>query len=83
MTFQDICNEYAAHSYIRRSVWPEHEFIQLMRTKPAIRRVKFNCVTTNDVTQYKNETMIMTLQENITIGAEDLSADDWIDIDNC
>ena len=82
MTFQEIFDKYAAHSYIRRSVWPQHEFIQLMRTKPSIRRVKFEPIS-SDAKEYAREPMIITLQEHITLGAEDLSADDWIDIEDC
>lgn len=81
MIFQKIFDKYAAHSYIRRSVWPEHEFIQWRRMKPTIRRVKFNIVSVTS--EYNNEPMIMTLQENVMLGAEDLSATDWIDIEDC
>ncbi len=80
MTFQEIFDKYAAHSYIRRSVWPQHEFIQWMRTKPTIRRVKFNIVS---VASEYNDELIITIQENVRLGAEDLSATDWIDIEDC
>ena len=83
MIFKEIFDKYAAHSYIRRSVWPQHEFIQWMRTKPIMRRVKFVPIN-SDVKEYAREPMIITtLQEYVTLGAEDLSADDWIDIEDC
>jgi len=36
----------------------------------------------SDAKEYSKEPMIMTLQEHITLGAEDLSADDWFDIED-
>jgi len=71
MTFPDIFEKFKNHSYIRRESWEENSFIQLRNTKPLIRLVTFEIV--------KSPYMI---SDDIGLSAEDLLAEDWIDIED-
>lgn len=72
MTFPEIFDNFKNHSYIRRKSWSEHTFVQYRHTVPLIRLVRFD----------SNKSVIDTLDNDIRFTAEDLLADDWIDIDN-
>lgn len=74
MTFVEIFENFKNHSYIRRESWSEDVFIQLRST--LIRLVMF---ATADTSKMKT---INTLNNDVRLSAEDLIADDWIDIDN-
>ena len=77
MTFPEIFEKFKNHSYIRRKSWTEDIFIQLRITVPFIRLVMF---ATSDTPNMK---AINTLNSDMHLNAEDLLADDWIDIDDC
>ena len=77
MTFPEIFEKFKNHSYIRRKSWTENIFIQLRITEPLIRLVMF---ATSDTPNMK---AINTLNSDMHLNAEDLLADDWIDIDDC
>ena len=71
MTFPEIFEQFKNHSYIRRESWEENSFIQLRNTKPLIRLVTFEIG--------KSPYMI---SDDIGLSAEDLLAEDWIDIED-
>lgn len=71
MTFPEIFENFKNHSYIRRESWEKNSFIQLRNTKPLIRLVTFEIG--------KSPYMI---SDDIGLSAEDLLADDWIDIED-
>lgn len=76
MTFSEIFENFKNHSYIRRECWSEDVFIQLRNTATLIRLVEF---ATADTPKMK---AINTLNNDVRLSAEDLIADDWIDIDD-
>ena len=76
MKFTEIFEEFKNHSYIRRKSWSEDTFVQLRSTANLIRLVMF---ATADTSKMK---AINTLNNDIRLTAEDLLADDWIDIDD-
>ena len=71
MTFPEIFENFKNHSYIRRESWEENSFIQLRNTEPLIRLVTFEIG--------KSPYMI---SDDIGLSAEDLLAEDWIDIED-
>jgi len=71
MTFLEIFEEFKSHSYIRRASWSKNTFVQLRSTANLIRLVYFEMGKTPD-----------TLDNDVRLTAEDLLADDWIDIDD-
>ena len=77
MTFPEIFDKFKNHDYIRRECWSKDLFIQYRSTAPLIRMVMF---ATADTSKMK---AINTLDNDIRISAEDLLANDWIDIENC
>jgi len=92
MTFTEIFENFKNHSYIRRECWSEDVFIQLRNTAKLIRKVIFKLCENND---FQSEIMyesyrkmnklpkkIVMLDDDIKLSAEDLIADDWIDIDD-
>ena len=76
MTFVEIFEKFKNHSYIRRESWSEHTFVQLRRTTTLIRLVMFATADT------PNMNAINTLNNDIRLSAEDLLADDWVDIED-
>lgn len=76
MTFVEIFENFKNHSYIRREGWSEDVFIQLRNTTTLIRLVMF---VTDNTTKMK---AINILNNDVRLSAEDLIADDWIDIDD-
>ena len=91
MTFIEIFDKFKNHSYIRRESWSKDVFIQYRHTAQLIRLIKFeelpndlNTViglTRERVNQHVKQ--IVLLDNDIRITAEDLFAEDWIDIENC
>lgn len=92
MTFPEIFENFKNHSYIRRESWDEDVFIQLRNTVKLIRKVVFKLCENND---FQSEIIyesyrkmnrlpkkIVMLNDDIKLSAEDLIADDWIDIDD-
>lgn len=77
MTFPEIFKNFKNHSYIRRRSWPEHVFIQYRHSTPLIRMIRFVTGSVED----PHKLSIDTLDNDIKLTAEDLFADDWIDID--
>lgn len=77
MTFPEIFENFKNHSYIRRKRWSKDVFVQLRHTATLIRLIMFE---TTDISKMKT---INTLNNDIKLSAEDLIADDWIDIDDC
>lgn len=77
MTFPEIFDNFKNHSYIRRKSWSEHIFVQYRYSAPLIRLVRFSISTIED----SRKSAIYTLNNDIRLTAEDLLADDWIDID--
>lgn len=71
MTFPEIFENFKNHSYIRRKSWSEDTFVQLRHTAVFIRLVKFEIGKSPE-----------TLNNDIRLSAEDMIADDWIDIDD-
>lgn len=71
MTFPEIFENFKKHSYIRRKSWSKDVFVQLRHTAVLIRLVKFEIEKSPE-----------TLDNDIRLSAEDLIADDWIDIDD-
>jgi hypothetical protein len=71
MSFPEIFEKFRSHSYIRRESWSEDTFIQLRSTTNLIRLVYFEMGKTPD-----------TLDNDVRLTAEDLLADDWLDIDD-
>ena len=76
MTFVEIFEKFKNHSYIRRESWSENTFIQLRRTTTLIRLAMFATADT------PNMNAINTLNNDIRLSAEDLLADDWVDIED-
>ena len=76
MTFVEIFEKFTNHSYIRRESWSEHTFVQLRRTTTLIRLVMFATADTPKMNA------INTLNNDIRLSAEDLLADDWVDIED-
>ena len=76
MKFIEIFDKFESHSYIRRESWSDDTFIQLRSTTNLIRLVMF---ATADTLKMK---AINTLNNDIRLTAEDLLADDWIDIED-
>ena len=92
MTFPEIFEQFKSHSYIRRESWNEDVFIQLRNTVKVIRKVIFKLCENND---FQSEIMyesyrkmnklpkkIVMLNDDIKLSAEDLLADDWVDIED-
>ena len=77
MTFPEIFENFKNHSYIRRESWSPNVFIQFRHSAPLIRLVMF---ATSNESKMK---AINTLDYDTRISAEDLFAEDWIDIENC
>lgn len=77
MKFTEIFDKFESHSYIRRESWSEDTFVQLRSTANLIRLVMF---ATADTSKMK---AINTLNNDIRLTAEDLLADDWVDIEDC
>ena len=77
MTFSEIFENLKNHSYIRRQSWSPDIFIQYRSTVPLIRMVMF---ATTDTSKMK---AINTIDNDVRISAEDMMANDWIDIENC
>ena len=71
MTFPEIFEQFKNHSYIRRESWSNDTFIQLRSTTTLIRLVVFEVGKTPE-----------TLDNDIRLSAEDLLAEDWIDIED-
>ena len=71
MKFIEIFEEFKNHSYIRRESWSKNTFVQLRSTANLIRLVYFEMGKTPD-----------TLDNDVRLTAEDLLADDWIDIED-
>ena len=71
MTFPEIFEQFKSHSYIRRESWSEDTFVQLRNTATLIRLVVFEVGKTPH-----------TLDNDVRLTAEDLLADDWIDIED-
>ena len=71
MTFPEIFEQFKSHSYIRRKSWSDDTFVQLRSTATLIRLVNFKIGETPK-----------TLNNDIRLTAEDLLADDWIDIED-
>ena len=71
MTFPEIFENFKNHSYIRREIWRKDVFIQLRHTTVLIRLVNF-----------ESGKCPKTLNNDTHLTAEDLIADDWIDIDD-
>jgi hypothetical protein len=71
MKFTEIFNKFESHSYIRRESWSEDTFIQLRSTANLIRLVNFEIGKTP-----------YTLDNDVRLTAEDLLADDWLDIED-
>ena len=71
MTFPDIFDNFKNHSYIRRESWNKDVFIQLRHTAQLIRMVVFEVGKTPQL-----------LNNDCRISAEDLLAEDWIDIED-
>ena len=71
MTFSEIFEKFKSHSYIRRTSWSNNTFVQLRNTANLIQLVYFEMGKTPD-----------TLDNDVRLTAEDLLADDWIDIDD-
>ena len=92
MTFTEIFENFKNHSYIRRKCWNEDVFIQLRNTTKLIRKVIFKLYENNDFQSeiiyesYKKMNKlpkkIVMLNDDIKLSAEDLIADDWIDIED-
>jgi hypothetical protein len=76
MTFVEIFEKFKNHSYIRRESWSENTFIQLRHTANLIRFVMFATADT------PNMKAINVLNNDIRLSADDLLADDWVDIDD-
>ena len=74
MIFTEIFETFKNHSYISRECWSKDVFIQLRNTATLIRLVEF---ITTDTSKMKE---INTLNNDVRLSAEDLIADDWIDI---
>jgi len=77
MTFTEIFENFKKHSYIRRESWSENTFIQLRRT--VVNQIRFVMFATADTTNMK---VINVLNNDIRLSADDLLADDWVDIDD-
>lgn len=71
MTFPEIFEQFKSHSYIRRKSWSDNTFVQLRNNVQFIRLVNFEIG--------KNP---YTLDNDVRLTAEDLIADDWIDIED-
>ena len=76
MTFVKIFEKFKNHSYIRRESWSEHTFVQLRRTTTLFRLVMFATADTPKMNA------VNTLNNDIGLSADDLLADDWIDIED-
>ena len=76
MTFVEIFEKFKNHSYIRREKWNEHAFVQLRRNTTLIRLVIFATADTPKMNA------ITTLNNDIRLSAEELLADDWVDIED-
>ncbi len=71
MTFPEIFEQFKSHSYIRRASWSDNIFVQLKSTSILIRLVNFEIGKTPH-----------TLDNDVRLTAEDLIADDWLDIED-
>ena len=76
MTFPEIFKNFKNHCYIRRKSWSEHVFVQYRYSIPLIRMVKFVNYSVEDI----DKSLIDILNNDIKLTAEDLFADDWVDI---
>ena len=77
MTFTEIFENFKNHSYIRRESWSENTFIQLRHT--VVNQIRFVMFATADTPNMK---AINVLNNDIRLSADDLLADDWVDIDD-
>lgn len=75
MTFPEIFDKFKNHDYIRRESWNKDLFIQYRSTAPLIRMVLLG--------ESAKEDLIKVLDLDCRISAEDMMANDWIDIENC
>ena len=75
MTFPEIFDKFKNHDYIRRESWNKDLFIQYRSTAPLIRMVLMG--------ESAKEDLIKVLDLDCRISAEDMMANDWIDIGNC
>ena len=75
MTFPEIFDKFKNHDYIRREIWNKDLFIQYRYTAPLIRMVLMG--------ESVKEDIIKVLDLDCRISAEDMMANDWIDIKNC
>ena len=91
MTFVEIFENFKNHSYIRRESWSKDVFIQYRHTAPLIRIIKFEEMP-NDLNTIvglarekanQHGKQIVLINNDIRLSADDLLAEDWIDIDNC
>lgn len=71
MTFPEIFEKFKSHSYIRRKSWSDNTFVQLRNTSVLICLVNFEMGKTP-----------YTLDNDVRLTAEDLIADDWVDIED-
>ena len=77
MTFPEIFDNFKNHSYIRRESWSKHVFAQYRHAVPLIRLVWF----TDDNIEDSRKSAVDTLSNDFKFTAEDLLADDWVNID--
>ena len=77
MKFTEIFDKFESHSYIRRECWSENVFIQLRHT--VVKQIRLVMFATADTPKMQ---AINTLNNDIRLTAEDLLADDWVDIEN-
>lgn len=77
MTFPEIFDDFKNHSYIRRKSWSKHIFAQYRHAVSLIRLVWF----TDDNMEDSCKSAVDTLSNDFRFTAEDLLADDWVNID--
>ena len=77
MTFPEIFGNFKNHSYIRRKSWSKHVFAQYRHAVALMRLVWF----TDDNIEDSCKSAVDTLSNDFKFTAEDLLADDWVNID--
>ena len=77
MTFPEIFDNFKNHSYIRLKSSSKHVFAQYIHAVPLIRLVWF----TADNIEDSCKSAVDTLSNDFKFTAEDLLADDWVNID--
>ena len=77
MTFPEIFDNFKNHHYIRRKSWSKHVFAQYRHAVPLIRLIWF----TDDNIEDSCKSAVDTLSNDFKFTAEDLLADDWVNID--